>query len=116
MHVPLLRTIKGCPSHGDARERFGACGAARRLERLGRAAAASVFGAQAAGVLGAQPWRSPLAQVNGSVYSASAMPRTATIRYDAPASAEAAVRTMDGTRLRSHTLKVHRRRMPCTRA
>ena len=55
-------------------------------------------------------------QVNGSVYSASAMPRTATIRYDAPASAEAAVRTMDGTRLRSHTLKVHRRRMPCTRA
>jgi len=54
--------------------------------------------------------------VNGSVYSASAMPRTATIRYDAPASAEAAVRTMDGTRLRSHTLKVRRRRMPCTRA
>ena len=54
--------------------------------------------------------------MNGSVYSASAMPRTATIRYDAPASAEAAVRTMDGTRLRSHTLKVHRRRMPCTRA
>ena len=44
------------------------------------------------------------------------MPRTATIRYDAPASAEAAVRTMDGTRLRSHTLKVRRRRMPCTRA
>jgi len=48
-------------------------------------------------------------QVNGSVYSASSMPRTATIRYDAPASAEAAVRTMDGTRLRSHTLKVSRR-------
>jgi len=45
-------------------------------------------------------------QVTGSVYSASSMPRTATIRYDAPASAEAAVRTMDGTRLRSHTLKV----------
>ena len=40
---------------------------------------------------------------------------TATIRYDAPASAEAAVRTMDGTRLRSHTLKVRRRGMPCTR-
>ena len=45
-------------------------------------------------------------QLNGSAYSASSMPRTATIRYDAPASAEAAVRTMDGTRLRSHTLKV----------
>ena len=44
--------------------------------------------------------------VSGSVYSASSMPRMATIRYDTPASAENAVRQMDGTKLRSHTLKV----------
>lgn len=45
-------------------------------------------------------------EVSGSVYSSSSMPRTASIRFDTPASAENAVKQMDGAKLRSHTLKV----------
>ncbi len=45
-------------------------------------------------------------QLTGSAYSSSTQPRQATIRFDTPASAETAVRQMDGTKLRSNTLKV----------
>jgi len=45
-------------------------------------------------------------EVSGSVYSSSSTPRTASIRFDTPASAENAVKQMDGAKLRSHTLKV----------
>ena len=50
--------------------------------------------------------RTALVTLERDAYSSGTQPKTATVHFDAPASAAVAVKKMDGIKMRSHTLRV----------